>query len=153
MTTRAQALSRAFSEPVSGPSYRPLTRWLAACVVLALFGWGAALLLEHGLASLDAPRIVAGAAVAAALLWPLPALLAGRTVVDATGVRQLGWGGREAAWTDMQRVRFLRVPMAPRLLVSVGFGRVRVFHSGSAELDAAFERATRLLTAPDREPT
>lgn len=153
MNPRADAVSRAFAVPVDGPSYRPLTRWLAAGTVLALFGWGGALIAEHGLASLDAPRIVAGAAVAAALLWPLPTLLFGRTVVDATGVHQLGWGGREARWSDMQRVRFLRVPMASRLLVSVGFGRVRVFHSGSPELDAAFERATRLLTAPNEDRT
>lgn len=150
MTPRLEALARAFGTPVSGPSYRPFTRGLALVLVVGLLGWGTYTLLAAP-EPLDATRLAAGAAIAIALLWPIPSLLLGRTVVDATGVHQLGWMGREVAWTEVQRIRFVRMPLAPRLLVSLGIGRVRVFHSGCAELDEAFAHAVRLLTAPIEE--
>lgn len=150
MTPRLEALERAFGTPVSGPSYRPLTRGIALVLVVGLLGWGARVLIE-GPEPLDATRLGAGAAIALALLWPMPSLLFGRTVVDATGVHQLGWMGRDIAWREVQRIRFVRMPMSPRLLVSLGIGRVKVFHSGCAELDEAFEHAVRLLTAPIEE--
>ncbi len=150
MSPRLDALARAFATPVSGPTYRPLTRGLALALVAGLLGWGARLLIASP-EPLDATRLAAGAAVAFALLWPMPMLLLGRTVVDSTGVRQLGWMGREAAWSEVQRIRFVRLPMSPRLMVSLGVGRVRVFYSGSTELDEAFARAVRLLTAPLEE--
>ncbi len=150
MTPRLEALARAFATPVSGPTYRPLTRALALALVAGLLGWGVRALLASP-EPLDATRLAAGAAVAFALLWPMPMLLFGRTVVDATGVRQLGWMGREVGWSEVQRIRFVRLPMSPRLMISLGIGRVKVFHSGSAELDRAFAEAVRLLTAPLEE--
>ena len=150
MTPRLEALARAFATPVSGPTYRPLTRALALALVVGLLGWGVRALLASP-EPLDATRLAAGAAVALALLWPMPSLLFGRTVVDANGVRQLGWMGREVSWSEVQRIRFVRMPLSPRLLISLGIGRVKVFHSGSAELDAAFLDAVRLLTAPLEE--
>ena len=150
MSSRLDALARAFATPVSGPTYRPLTRGLALALVAGLLGWGARALIASP-EPLDATRLAAGAAVAFALLWPMPMLLLGRTVVEATGVRQLGWMGREVAWSEVQRIRFVRLPLSPRLMVSLGVGRMRVFYSGSAELDEAFARAVRLLTAPLEE--
>jgi hypothetical protein len=76
-------------------------------------------------------------------------ILFGRTVVDATGVRQLGWLGREVAWAEVVKVRFVAMPMSPRLMVSTGFGRARVFYSGDRRLDDALREAARLLTAPE----
>jgi hypothetical protein len=153
LSPHLEALSRAFATPVSGPTYRPLTRALAVVLVAGLLGWGGWMLGTSSPEPLGAARLGAGAVIALALLWPMPSLLFGRTVVDATGVRQLGWMGREAAWSEVQRVRFVRMPMSPRLLVSIGIGRMKVFYSGSAELDDAFERAVRLLTAPRGEST
>ena len=147
MSARIEALGRAFATPVSGPTYRPATRLLAAGLVVGLIVWGGRLLLG-GDEPLDATRIGAAIAIVAALLWPMPSMLFGCTVIDATGVRQLGWMGRDTEWTQVQRIRFVRVPLAPRLIVSAGFGRVKVFYSGSADLDAAFAHATRLLSAP-----
>jgi hypothetical protein len=150
LNARLDALARAFATPVTGPTYRPLTRALAVVLVVGLLAWG----LRLALASpepLDATRLAAGAAIALALLWPMPMLLFGRTVVDATGVRQLGWMGREVEWAQVQRIRFVRMPMSPRLMISLGIGRVKVFYSGSPALDDAFVRATRLLTAPTEE--
>ena len=143
---RSAALGRAFGQPVSGPTYRPLTRALALLLVLGILGWGLRSL--GGAGPMDSTRLAALAILVAALLWPMPALLFGRTVLDAEGIRQTGWMGRDAAWAQVHRVRFVRLPLAPRLIVSVGFGRARVFQSGSAELDAAFEQAVRLLTGP-----
>ena len=150
MSARLDALARAFATPVSGPTYRPATRVLAAVLVAGLLGWG----LRAALVSaepLDASRLAAGAAIAVALLWPMPALLFGRTVVDATGVRQLGCMGREVGWAQVQRIRHVRVPMSPRLMVSLGIGRMKEFYSGSPELDEAFLRAARILTSPLEE--
>ena len=106
--------------------------------------------LASGVA-LDGGQLAAAAVIVAALLWPLPSLVLGRTVIDGAGIRQRGWMGREIAWRDVQRVRYVRMPMAPRLLVAAGFGRVKVFYSGNAELDEAFARVARLLTAPSEE--
>jgi hypothetical protein len=150
LTPRLEALARAFATPVSGPTYRPVTRALAVVLVGGLLLWGARMLIASP-EPLDATRLAAGAAIAIALLWPMPMLLFGRTVVDATGVRQTGWMGREVEWTQVQRVRFVRMPMSPRLMISLGIGRVKVFYSGSAALDDAFFHATRLLTAPLEE--
>jgi hypothetical protein len=144
---RLAALERAFATPVSGPSYRPFTRALAVVLVVGLLAWGARALISSG-ETLGWQQWATTAVVVAALLWPVPALLFNRTVLDAHGIRQAGWMGREAAWTQVQRVRYIHFPMAPRLMLSLGFGRARVFYSGNAELDQAFERVTRLLTGP-----
>ena len=146
MNPRADALARAFATPVEGPSYRPFTRVAAVAIVVGLFAWGARALAAAG--PLDTGQWIAVAAIAAALLWPLPGLLRGRTVLDAEGIRQPGWMGREARWVDVERVRFVRMPLSPRLMLSTGFGRAKVFYSGNRELDAAFDHAVRLLTGP-----
>jgi hypothetical protein len=147
LSTHLDALARAFATPVTGPTYRPITRAIAALLVGGLLAWGARAALTSPMA-FEWQQLAAGLAVAVALLWPLPSLLFGRTVVDATGIRQLGWMGRDVSWQQVQRVRFVRLALSPRLIVSVGLGRARVFYSGSRELDAAFEQAVRLLTAP-----
>jgi hypothetical protein len=147
LNPRAEALARAFATPVVGPTYRPFTRALAALLVAGLFAWAAQAAIASA-ESLSWQQVGASAVVGLALLWPLPSLLWGRTVIDADGIRQLGWMGREAGWVQVQRVRFLAMPMSPRLIVSVGLGRSRVFYSGSAELDAAFRHAVLLLTGP-----
>lgn len=147
MNPRAEALARAFATPVSGPTYRPFTRVLAVLLVGGLFAWAAQTAFASA-SSLTWQQVAASAAVGLALLWPLPSLLWGRTVIDAAGIRQIGWMGREADWVQVQRVRFLAMPMSPRMIVSVGLGRSRVFYSGTPELDAAFRRAVLLLTGP-----
>lgn len=146
MNPRADALARAFATPVEGPSYRPFTRVGAVVIVAGLFGWGGRMVAAAG--PLDAGQWLAVAAIAAALLWPLPGLLRGRTVLDADGIRQPGWMGREARWVDVERVRFVRMPLSPRLMLSTGFGRAKVFYSGSRALDDAFEQAVGLMTSP-----
>ena len=148
MTARLDALARTFQVPVSGPTYRPLTRILATTLVGGLLAWGAAGLIADLGTPIDWPRIGASAVIAIALLWPMPSILLGRTVIDATGIRQPGWLGREAEWAQVQRIRYLPMPLSPRLIVSIGMGRARVFYSGDAPLDAAFREAVRLLTAP-----
>lgn len=146
MSPKLAALARTFAQPVSGPTYRPATRAVAAALVIGLLGWGVRSLVADAGTDWDAARIGATSIVALALLWPMPMILFGRTVVDATGVRQVGWLGREVAWTEVVKVRFVAMPMSPRLMVSTGFGRARVFYSGSRQLDEALREAARLLT-------
>lgn len=140
---RIEALAAAFAVPVEGPSYRLLTRVMAGTVALGSLAWGVRLLLAHA-DELSSKHWTAAAIVALAMLWPLP-MLFGRTVLDARGIRQTGWMGKEVTWPQAYRARFLRLPTAPRLLVSTGFGRARVFYSGSKTLDEAFERVAGLL--------
>ncbi len=151
MNPRHDALARTFATPVSGRAYRPATRILAAVLVLGLLGWGTAGLIADLGTPIDWPRIGASAIIAIALLWPMPSILAGRTVIDATGIRQNGWMGREATWAEVQKIRYIPIPMSPRLVVATGLGRARVFYSGDAQLDGAFREAVRLLTAPIEE--
>lgn len=147
MSAHIDALARRFAEPVSGPSHRLWVRVTAVAMAAVAVPWGAwSLLATSG--ELTWEQVAAAVALAAVLLAPLPGLLFGRTVVDATGIRQLGWMGREIAWAEVRRVRMIRIPMAPRLVASAGMGRARVFHSGSAELDRAFEQAVDELTRP-----
>ncbi len=151
MNPRHDALARTFATPVSGRAYRPATRLLAAVLVLGLLAWGAAGLVKDLGTPIDWPRIGASAIIAIALLWPMPSILAGRTVIDATGIRQNGWMGREVTWAEVQKIRYIPMPMSPRLVVATGLGRARVFYSGDVQLDGAFREVVRLLTAPIEE--
>ena len=145
MSAPVDTLARRFAEPVSGPSYRPWVRVLAVAMAAVAVPWGAWSLLSTS-DGLSWEQLAAALALAAVLLAPLPGLLFGRTIVDATGIRQLGWMGREIAWAEIRRVRMIRIPLAPRLVASAGMGRARVFHSGCTELDRAFEQAVEELT-------
>jgi hypothetical protein len=151
LNPRHDALARTFATPVSGRAYRPATRLLAAVLVLGLLAWGAAGLVKDLGTPIDWPRIGASAIIAIALLWPMPSILAGRTVIDATGIRQNGWMGREVTWAEVQKIRYIPMPMSPRLVVATGLGRARVFYSGDVQLDGAFREVVRLLTAPIEE--
>jgi hypothetical protein len=103
---------------------------------------------------LDGPpprqAFIAAGMVLLLLLWPLPGLMTGRTRIDSRGISQQGFTRREVEWSQVQRVRFIRLGFSPRLVISAGFGRMRVFYSGSRELDEAFEHAVDLLTGPRR---
>lgn len=149
MTPREAALAQAFSQPVSGPTYRPFTRVLAVALVLGLLGWGARAVWTEGPQTLAPTHLAAAGVMAATLLWPLPMILFGRTVVDAQGLRREGWLGREIAWKQVVRARFIALPPQPRLMTSTGLGRAQTWYSGTSELDAALREAARLLNAPE----
>ena len=55
----------------------------------------------------------------------MPSILLGRTVIDATGIRQPGWLGREAEWAQVQRIRYLPMPLSPLMNQSVAEACVR----------------------------
>jgi hypothetical protein len=144
----AARAAAAFAEPVEGPSHRPGTRIIAVVVVIVIVAWGARLLWQHG--TPPTATLLAAAAVLLLLVWPLPGMLTGRTRIDATGISQQGWSSREVRWDQIQRARFTRIALTPRLVVSTGIGRFKVFYSGSRELDAAFEHAVDVLTGAAR---
>jgi hypothetical protein len=148
---RAEAAARAarsFAQPVEGPSHRPVIRYLAVAIVAVIVAWGLRQLWLHGMPSGQA--LGTAAVILLLLLWPLPGLFNGRTRIDATGIRQQGFVKREIEWTQVQRVRFIRLAMSPRLVVSSGYGRIKVFYSGSRDLDEAFEEVVRVLTGTPR---
>jgi hypothetical protein len=148
---RAQAAARAarsFAQPIEGPSHRPVIRYVAVAVVAVIVAWGLRQLWLHGMPSGQA--LVTSVLILLLLLWPLPGLFNGRTTIDATGIRQHGFVKREVEWSQVQRVRFIRLAVSPRLVVSSGFGRMKVFYSGSRDLDEAFEEVVRVLTGSSR---
>jgi len=135
-----------FAQPVEGPSHRPAIRVIALVVVAVIVVAGARQLFLDGAPSRQA--LFAAGMVLLLLLWPLPGLMTGRTRIDARGISQHGFGKREVEWQQVQRVRFIRLGFSPRLVVSAGFGRMRVFYSGSRDLDEAFEHVVDVLTGP-----
>jgi hypothetical protein len=146
MSEAAQRAAAAFARPVEGPSHRPAIKVAAVSIVVVVAAWGGRLLFQQGTPSTQS--LAAAGLVLLLLLWPLPGMLAGRTRIDAQGIRQQGWAAREVEWAQVRRIRFARLPMTPRLLVSAGFGRMKVFYSGSPELDRAFERVVDVMTGP-----
>jgi len=142
--TRAEELSRRFAEPVSGPAYRRVTRIAAAAVgvLLVLFG----LRVLGSLTEMPIETAIGLVMMAGAPLAALPGILTGKTRIDATGIRQDGLFVKEVKWSEITRVRFARLPLSPRLIVTTGFGRFRAFYSGDKALDRAFSEVELALT-------
>lgn len=148
----AERAAQTFAQTVEGPSYRPITRILAVVTVLVVLLWGGPVFWQAG--DRSAAALATAAVIAIALIWPLIGMLRSRTILDAQGIRQTatGLGRREVSWAQVERIRFVRLALAPRLVISTGFGRFRLFYSGSRALDRAFEQAVAVLTGEARGP-
>ncbi|HVL57221.1 MAG TPA: hypothetical protein VM491_11990 [Burkholderiaceae bacterium] len=135
MIERAQ--QRFAERPVSGASYRRATRIVAVAVSALVVVMVARWLIQ--LPERDW-TLVGGALLAMLpLLYWLPTVLYGQTRIDGRGIRQDGMFGREVEWHQIQRVRFSRALLQPRLMVSAGFPKIRSFYSGTPQLDDAFD--------------
>lgn len=132
-----------FQTPVRGPSYSLPMRVLATAIVLvvvvgvlrwwqvpATAGWSS----QAGVIFIVTMFGTIGA-------WIL--MLRSITEVDAEGIRQTGLVTRKVAWNQVATVRMARWG-ATRLIVRRGGGPFfSVFHGGTPELKAAFERVVQ----------
>lgn len=124
-----------FAVPVTGPTYRRSARTLAVILVVLLLAYGARVIATAGFGATGWAVLAAGALGLALTGW---SVLAGRTTIDAAGIRQTGFPGRAFRWNEIAHARTLRMPLTSRLLISTGTGPLRAVHAGNAGLDAAF---------------
>lgn len=127
-----------FPEPVSGRAYRPMFRYFTLSTLTSLAAYGVWVLSRRS-------------DVAPSILWLLAAagvvvlahgwfILTGRTTVDAKGVRQDWLFRKSYGWAEIARARVVRMPGSVRLVFATGPGPLKAVHSGSRQLDEAFER-------------
>ena len=131
-----QSLVARFESPVSGRAYRPFTRYLTLCFVSSLLTYGAYVLgRSDGVAGTILLLMAMAAAVMLVGAWYI---VMGRTTIDGSGIRQDGLFPKAYRWHEINRARFLKMPLSARLLLTVGSGPIRAIHSGDGQLDAAF---------------
>jgi hypothetical protein len=68
-----------------------------------------------------------------------------RVRIDATGITQTWLSDKHVAWADIKKARMVAIPrlefmIPPRLIVSAGFARGRIFNGGSIDLWREFAR-------------
>jgi len=128
--------------PASGPAYSTAMKAVATLIFAGATG-GLLNLLRHP--SVDSPRfltelMLAGLFVLAVGWW---SIVAGRTSIDATSIRQTGLWNKEVALAGIHGCQLVHWPrlawlVAPRLIVrSGGFG-VTTFYTSDAEVLRAF---------------
>lgn len=135
-----------FARPITGPSYRPGFKAITVALLAALALYGAWVLRG---ASAWSPVLIAPAAAAALLLVAAAPILRGTTTVDTQGIRTSGLTRGALRWEQIDRARYLRVPLSPRLLVLPTSGPMRAFHAGNAALEQAFVSIDRLYRTID----
>lgn len=131
------SLEERFRTPVTGPAYRTPAKVFVVLALLFMVAFAAKNLdrmagLPWGMWILLATAF-GGVAITA---WYV---VTGHTTVDSDGVHQQWMVLKSYRWDQIRRVRHVRLPLASRLMISVGFGPAKTVHSGSAELDAAFK--------------
>jgi hypothetical protein len=131
-----------FATPVVGPAYRPFARMTTLTTVVGLAAYGARVLSARP--DVAWPVLVLMAAAGAVLLVSAWYILTGKTTVDARGIRQDWMFPKRFGWHEIARVRFVRMPVVPRLVVMTGRGPFKAIQSGCRELDQAFEEIVRL---------
>lgn len=137
-----------FAQPVTGPAYRPVTRVLAVLIVTSLLVYGVQVLT--GSEPVNSAVLMLMAAAAGVVLITAWYILTGKTTVDATGIRQDWFWERHFRWHEIARARFVRVPLAPRLVLMTARGPLKSVHSGNRALDAAFTEIDRFYRAANR---
>lgn len=142
-------LAQRFPQPVTGPSYRAGARAMVVGTILSLCAYGARTIAEHEFGWTGWLVLACAGATVAMTGW---SVLAGRTTIDATGIRQDGVPRKEIRWEEIVRARRIRMPLTSRLLVSTGRGPLKAVHSGNRTLDEAFaEIAAWYQSGPDRD--
>lgn len=133
-----------FAQPVVGPSYKLGARVLAIVLtaIVVLFIGGA--LLNAPDANASVFMLLGGAGIA--MVVTCGYIVAGKTTVDARGVRQDWLITKDYAWEEIQSARVLRLPLATRLLMVTARPPYKTVHAGSPELRAAFEEIATMLS-------
>lgn len=128
-------LARRFAEPVHGPSYRRVAKWMVASTIGSLFAYGINIVTANDFGASGWLVLALGAGSVLVTGW---SVLTGCTTIDARGIRQDGVPRKEFVWDEIVRARRIRMPFTSRLLISTGKGPLKAIHAGDAALDAAF---------------
>ena len=125
-----------FAQAVSGPSYTLWARATTASTVASLLLYGGQVLLKRP--DVAWPVLMLMAAGGGVLLMSTWYILTGKTTIDGRGIRQDWLTPKEFAWHEISRVRLVRMPLVPRLVVMTGRGPFKAVHGGNKTLVDAF---------------
>ncbi len=133
---------------VSGPAFPPVVKALATALMagLAVAGWRAR--DELASASMSAATLAFWAAALAVIALCYGFMLASRTSVTPTHLRQTWLWTKEVALADIKQAKLIQVPgmawlIVPRLVVRVGNRGIYSFPAGNAPLHRMFARLVR----------
>ncbi len=130
------------ARPVSGPAYSPWFKMIATVLSFGLAGYAVSFLLRYPVEGLW-PKLLMVSGVLL-LLWSWRGFLHATVTIDAEGIRQGGWFGKQAAWSDIRSAKMIGIPYAgwlapPRLVVRTGTA-FYTFNGGTEELLTEFAR-------------
>lgn len=111
------------AQSVTGPAYSPWFKMLSTLFSVGLAGYALSFLLRHPVDGLW-PNLLVVIGVLL-LLWSWRSFLRATVTVDAQGIRQGGWFGKQVAWSDIRSAKMIGIPYAgwlapPRLVVRTG---------------------------------
>ena len=125
-----------FAQAVSGPAYTVWARCTTASTVLGLVIYGAQVLANRP--DVAWPILMLMAAGGGVLLFSTWYILTGKTTIDSKGIRQDWLTTKDYGWHEIGRVRLVRMPLVPRLVVMTARGPFKAVHGGSRQLIDAF---------------
>jgi hypothetical protein len=125
--------------PVSGPAYSPWFKMLATLLSFGIAGYVISYLLRYRPDALSALVLVAAIV---ALMLSYAGFLRSSVTIDAQGIRQSGWPGKQVVWSDVRSAKLIGLPNAgwlspPRLAVRTGTA-FYTFNGGTEALLSEF---------------
>ncbi len=133
--------------PVSGPAYSPWFKLLATVLSFGITGYVISFLLRY---RIDAPSVLLLAAAIVVLMMSYSSFLRATVTIDAQGIRQSGWPGKQVHWGDVRSAKLIGLTRAgwvspPRLAVRTGTafytfnGGTEILLSEFAHISAAYQ--------------
>ncbi len=127
--------------PVSGPAYSPWFKMLATLLSIGIAGCITSFLLRY---QLDASSKLVLALAIVILMLNYRGFLRATVTIDAQGIRQSGWPGKQVDWNDVRSAKLIGLPHAgwlspPRLAVRTGTAFC-TFNGGTEALLSEFAR-------------
>ena len=135
----AEKMQATFADAVVGSSFRWPTKAVAIGTTAIVVLFVAGLFVQRDSIHEQTLWLFAGAAAAmCAGCWHIAN---GQTRIDANGIHQDGmiWG-KHYTWHELQRARFLKLPMATRLVINTGRPPFKAIYAGTPELESAFRK-------------
>lgn len=125
-----------FATPVTGAAYRTSAKIAAGTTIASLALYGLRVIDRILAMPWTMSTLIAAAFVGVVVTsWYI---FAGRTTVDAHGIRQDWIVPKSYEWSRISKARYLRLPFTSRLMLRAGFGPIKAIQGGTPELDAAF---------------
>lgn len=124
---------------VSGPAYSPWFKMLATLLTFGIASYVLSFLLRHRVDALSG-LVLATAIVV--LMLSYSGFLRATVTIDAQGIRQSGWPGKQVLWSDVRSAKLIGLPRAgwlspPRLAVRTGTA-FYTFNGGTQALLSEF---------------